>query len=102
MLDYNIFSHQAQILPVMPHFNVFITEPVTTGLDRFFVVLVHGPCFLGPDLEALLSRAIVSSAARRAASSWRSSSCDDISGIGIGSGGGRGVMGAGGVGEEKF
>ena len=36
MLDYNIFSHaEPGFCRYMPHFNVFITEPVTTGLDRF-------------------------------------------------------------------
>ena len=35
----------------MPHFNVFITEPVTTGLDRFFAV------FCGPGPQSLISEA---------------------------------------------
>ena len=37
MLDYNILLHaKPGFCRYMPHFNVFITEPVTTGLDRFF------------------------------------------------------------------
>ena len=47
MLDYNIFLHaKPGFCRYMPHFNVFITEPVMTGLDRFlrfFAVLVRGP-----------------------------------------------------------
>ena len=59
MLDYNIFSHsKSGFFRYMPHFNEFITEPVTTGLDRFFAVfcgpvpwsLISGT---GPDHEAL-------------------------------------------------
>ena len=59
MLDYNIFIHaKPGFCQYMPHFNVFITEPVTTGFLLFFVVVVRGPWFMklsgtGPDLEAL-------------------------------------------------
>ena len=75
MLDYNIFSYaKPGFCRYMPHFNVFITEPVTTGFLQFFAVLVRSPWFLknsgtslvrssspeglrtgtGPDLEALI------------------------------------------------
>ena len=47
MLDYNIFLHtKPGSCRYMPHFNVFVTGPVMTGLDRFFAVLVCGPWFL--------------------------------------------------------
>ena len=37
MLDYDIFLHaKPGFCRYMPHFNVFITELVTTGLDLFF------------------------------------------------------------------
>ena len=37
MLDYKIFPHaKPGFWRYMPHFNLFITEPVTTGYDRFF------------------------------------------------------------------
>ena len=50
MLDYNIFSHaKPGICRYMPHFNVFITEPVMTGLDGFLAV------FCGP--RSLISEA---------------------------------------------
>ena len=52
MLYYNIFSHaKPDFCRYMPHFNVFITEPVTTGLDVFFAV------FCGPGLWSLISEA---------------------------------------------
>ena len=52
MLDYNIFSHaKPGFCRYMPHFNLFITEPVTTGLDRFFAV------FCGPGPRSLISEA---------------------------------------------
>jgi hypothetical protein len=64
MLDYNMFLHAMPgFCRYMPHFNVFVTGPVTTGLDRFFAVFCNpGPRSLiseafwdrtGPDLEAL-------------------------------------------------
>ena len=52
MLDYNIFSHaKPGFCRYMPHFNVFITEPVTTGFLQFFVV------FCGPGPRSLISEA---------------------------------------------
>ena len=52
MLDYNIFLHaKPGFCRYMPHFNVFITEPVTTGLDWFFAV------FCGPGPRSLISDA---------------------------------------------
>ena len=52
MLDYNILSYaKPGFCRYMPHFNVFITEPVTTSLDQFFVV------FCGPGPRSLISEA---------------------------------------------
>ena len=54
MLEYNIFLRaKPGFCRYMPHFNVFITEPVTTGssLDRFFAV------FCGPGPRSLISEA---------------------------------------------
>ena len=52
MLDYNIFLHaKPGFCRYLPHFNVFITELVTTSLDRFFAV------FCGPGLRSLISEA---------------------------------------------
>ena len=52
MLAYNIFLYaKPGFCRYMPHFNVFITEPVTTGLDWFFAV------FCGPGLRSLISEA---------------------------------------------
>ena len=52
MLYYNIVLHaKPGFCRYMPHFNVFITEPVTTGLDWFFAV------FCGPGPRSLISEA---------------------------------------------
>ena len=52
MLDYNIVSHaKPGFCRYMPHSNVFITEPVTTGFLRFFAV------FCGPGPRSLISEA---------------------------------------------
>ena len=59
MLDYNIFSHaKPGFCQYMPHFNVFITEPVTTGLDRLRPVWTGFlRFFCGPGLRSLISEA---------------------------------------------
>jgi hypothetical protein len=52
MLDYNMFLHAMPgFCRYMPHFNVFVTGPVMTGLDRFFAV------FCGPGPRSLISEA---------------------------------------------
>ena len=52
MLDYNIFLYaKPGFCRYMPHFNVFITEPVMTSLDWFFAV------FCGPGPRSLISEA---------------------------------------------
>ena len=47
MLDYNNFSHaKPGFCRYMPHFNVFITELVTTGFLQFFAVFLQFFAFL--------------------------------------------------------
>ena len=56
MLDYNIFLHaKPGFCWYMHHFNVFVTGPVTTGLDRFF--LLFFAVFCGPGPWSLISEA---------------------------------------------
>ena len=53
----------------MPHFNVFITEPVTTRLDRFFAV------FCGPGPRSLISEAFWDRTGPRSTSFWACFKC---------------------------
>ena len=58
MLDYNILLHaKPGFCRYMPHFNVFITEPVTTGFFFFFFFLRFFAVFCGPGPRSLISEA---------------------------------------------